>query len=58
MAKASDRNFLEPMKQGWIAGYPPWFHNFWIKAAKCKTEEEKTRLLNFLRAIEDAKWRR
>ena len=55
MAEASDRNFLELMKQGWIAGYPPWFHNFWIKPAKCKTEEEKARLLHFLRAIEDGK---
>jgi len=55
MAEASNRNFLELMKQGWIAGYPPWFHNFWIKPAKCETEEEKTRLLNFLRAIEDGK---
>jgi len=55
MAEESDRNFLELMKQGWIAGYPPWFHNFWIQHAKCKSEEEKTRLLNFLRAIEDGK---
>lgn len=55
MPEESDRHFLELMKQGWIAGYPPWFHNFWIEPAKCKTEEEKTRLLNFLRAIEDGK---
>ena len=55
MAESADRNFLEMMKQGWIAGYPPWFHKFWIKHAKCKTEEEKAHLLNLLRAIEDGK---
>jgi hypothetical protein len=55
MPESADRNFLEMMKQGWIAGYPPWFHNNWIGRAKCKTEEEKTKLLKFLRAIEDGK---
>src|SRR5437016_3806608 len=55
MPESADQDFLEMMKQGWIAGYPPWFHNFWIKPAKCKTEDEKTHLLEFLRAIEDGK---
>ncbi len=55
MPESVDQSFLELMKQGWIAGYPPWFHNFWIGPAKCKTEEEKARLLEFLRAIEDGK---
>jgi hypothetical protein len=55
MPKSADRNFMEMMKQGWIAGYPPWFHNFWIQHSACKTEEEKTHLLEFLRAIEDGK---
>jgi hypothetical protein len=53
MAEAPDEDFLKSMQQGWIAGYPPWFHEVWIKPAKCKNKEEKTRLLNFLRAIED-----
>jgi len=43
------------MKQGWIAGYPPWFFNFLIKPANCKTEEQISRLLHFLRTIEDGK---
>src|SRR6185436_3912930 len=55
MDESVDENFLEMIKQGWIAGYPPWFHNFWIKPAKCKTEQEKTHLLELLRAIEDGK---
>jgi ankyrin repeat protein len=41
------------MKQGWIAGYPPWFFNYWIKPANCKTAEQTSRLLHLLRAIED-----
>src|SRR5215475_11846022 len=53
--QAADQSFLKLVQQGWIAGYPPWFHNFWIKPAKCKTEEEKTHLLEFLRALEDGK---
>ena len=53
MVEAADQNFLALMQQGWIAGYPPWFHEFWIKPTKCKTRKDRTRLLNFLRAIED-----
>ena len=53
--QAADRSFLKLAQQGWIAGYPPWFHNFWIKPAKCKTEKEKTHLLELLRAVEDGK---
>ncbi len=47
--------FLKTWKQGWIAGYPPWFFNFWIKHANCKTDEESSHLLHFLRALEDGK---
>jgi uncharacterized protein len=55
MPESADQSFLELMKQGWIAGYPPWFHNFWVKPVKCKSEAEKTHLLEFLRALEDGK---
>jgi hypothetical protein len=55
MAEKADQDFPTLMSQGWIAGYPPWFHNFWITPAKCKTVKDKTRLLNFLRAIEEGK---
>jgi len=53
--ESADEGFLELMQQGWIAGYPPWFHSVWIKPAKCKSDKEKTHLLEFLRAIEDGK---
>lgn len=54
-AESSDKNFIELMKQGWIAGYPPWFHKFWTQHAKCKTEEKTSHLLHLLRSIEDGK---
>jgi hypothetical protein len=43
------------MEQGWIAGYPPWFHQSLIRPTGCKTEGESSRLLRLLRSIEDGK---
>src|SRR6185436_14321396 len=53
--ESSDQTFLELMQQGWIAGYPPWFHKAWLRPAKCESEQEIKHLLELLRAIEDGK---
>jgi hypothetical protein len=42
-------------QQGWVADYPPWFWKFWIKPARCRSEEESSQLLHLLRSIEDGK---
>jgi hypothetical protein len=52
---APDDDFLDLVQQGWIADYPPWFAEFWIKPAKCKTAEQASQLLHLLRSIEDGK---
>lgn len=51
--ESAEQSSLELIQQGWIAGYPPWFHRVWIKPAQCKSDKEKTHLLELLRAIED-----
>jgi hypothetical protein len=52
---SSTDDFAQLLKEGWIAGYPPWFASFWIKPAKCKTQEQASRLLQLTRSIEDGK---
>lgn len=49
---SSSGDFQQLMSKGWVGGYPPWFANFWIKPANCKTDKQKSRLLHLLRAIE------
>ncbi len=50
-----DSDFLDLVQQGWIADYPPWFAEFWIKPAKCKNAKQASQLLHLLRSIEDGK---
>jgi hypothetical protein len=50
---SSDDDFSKLLKQGWIAGYAPWFSNVWIAPAKCKTKEKASHLLHLLRSIQD-----
>src|SRR4051794_27760927 len=52
---SSTDDFAQLRKEGWIAGYPPWFVSNWIMPAECKTKEHASRLLHLTRSIEDGK---